>query len=188
MSLPPRGGVNDQWNNWLLPRITGNFTGTTDEIIQWAAAKWGVSDEMIRAQMISESTWFQGLLDGSGRPINGRGYGDFENDQRYCAAGYSAPCPSSFGISQIKHTAHPGTFPYSRDSTAMNLDYLAASLRGCYEGWEEWLNYSGQYRAGDIDGCIGRWYSGEWHSDSADYYTAGVHQRLHEKPWLQFAF
>jgi autotransporter family porin len=154
-----------------------------------------VPDELIRGQMISESTWYQGLLDSHGQPINGRGYGDFEGSQSQCAPGYTAPCPTSFGISQIKHTAHPGTFPHSRDSTSFNLDYLGASLRGCYEGWEEWLGpYGGNrvsgsyYGPGDIDGCIGRWYSGQWHTSAADYYTNGVRQHVSNKPWLQSAF
>ena len=43
---PRRGRRNDK------PRITGNFTGTTDEIIQWAACKWGWSDNVVRAQAV----------------------------------------------------------------------------------------------------------------------------------------
>src|SRR6266700_2703308 len=31
-----------QWNKFILDRITGNFSGTTDEIFQWTAAKWGL--------------------------------------------------------------------------------------------------------------------------------------------------
>jgi hypothetical protein len=41
LTLGKHGGVAPIWNDWLLPRVTGNFTGTTDEIIQWAALKWG---------------------------------------------------------------------------------------------------------------------------------------------------
>ena len=33
-----------RWNKYILRRITGHFTGTTDEIFQWAAAKWGLPD------------------------------------------------------------------------------------------------------------------------------------------------
>src|SRR5262245_44961917 len=33
----PRGNHYDPlWDSWLLPRVDGQFTGTTDEIIQWA--------------------------------------------------------------------------------------------------------------------------------------------------------
>src|SRR5947209_3265889 len=43
----------------LFGRVTGNYTGTTDEIIQWIAAKWGLSDEIIRAEAVQESNWYQ---------------------------------------------------------------------------------------------------------------------------------
>ena len=43
-------------------RVTGGFTGTTDEIIQWAACKWGWSDNVVRAQAIRESEWHQDAL------------------------------------------------------------------------------------------------------------------------------
>ena len=57
------------------PRITGNFTGTTDEIFQWAACKWGISDNMIRAQAVQESHWHQNT----------------ESDKEPRSAGFCAP-------------------------------------------------------------------------------------------------
>lgn len=29
--------------------VDGNYRGTTDEIIQWAAAKWGLNTNLMRA-------------------------------------------------------------------------------------------------------------------------------------------
>src|SRR5947209_2063641 len=40
-------------------QITGNFTGTTDEIIQWVACKWGIDENIVRAEAIAESYWHQ---------------------------------------------------------------------------------------------------------------------------------
>lgn len=40
-------------------RVDGQFTGTTDEIIQWAACKWGFDPEPVRAQVMVESSWRQ---------------------------------------------------------------------------------------------------------------------------------
>ena len=40
-------------------RVTGNFTGTTDQIIQWAACKWGIDEDIVRAQAAKESGWHQ---------------------------------------------------------------------------------------------------------------------------------
>src|SRR6266567_6682592 len=36
-------------------QITGNFTGTTDEILQWVSCKWGIDVNIVRAQAIAES-------------------------------------------------------------------------------------------------------------------------------------
>src|SRR5207248_16357 len=53
-TVPPAGFVTLGYSGMqnhaqLFGRVTGNFTGTTDEIIQWAAAKWGLPDDIIRA-------------------------------------------------------------------------------------------------------------------------------------------
>lgn len=193
LSLTPHGGVEPIWNSWLLPRVTGRFTGTTDEIVQWAAAKWGFPDDLLRAQMVAESTWYQGLLDPDGQPVPQRGFGDYTADQGACAHGYTAPCPLSFGVLQIKHAAfHGGTFPHSRDSTAFTVDYLGAVLRGCYEGWESWLagssSASPRYAAGDLTGCLGRWYAGAWRTAEALDYAQSVEQHRVDRPWLTPGF
>ena len=33
-----------------LCNVTGNYTGTTDEIVRWAACKWGIDEDVVRAQ------------------------------------------------------------------------------------------------------------------------------------------
>src|SRR5689334_22544594 len=48
-----------RWNSWLLARVTGHHVGTTDENIQWAACKWGISDNLLRAFAVRMSTWYQ---------------------------------------------------------------------------------------------------------------------------------
>lgn len=196
LALGAHGGVAPIWNSWLIPRITGNFTGTTDEIIQWAALKWGLPDEVLRGQLVTESYWYQGLLDTSGQPVNGKGFGDYTTDQSKCAPGYVAPCPLSFGVLQVKYAPfHPGVFPWNRDSTAFNVDYVAAVLRGCYEGWESWLRNAGgeggtatNYAAGDLDGCLGRWYAGQWHTSAAERYIVKVKDNTAARAWLNSTF
>src|SRR6476620_4562077 len=39
--------------------VTGGFVGTTDEIIQWGAAKWGLPTDSLRAQYAYHSGWDQ---------------------------------------------------------------------------------------------------------------------------------
>jgi hypothetical protein len=93
--------------------------------------------------------------------------------------GWQAPSPAYAGNQN-------GTFPYTRDSTAAAADYFGASIRGCYEGWEYWLNSSGT--AGDLWGCIGSWYSGDWHSSAADSYVAKVQATKNNTTWLTPSF
>ena len=50
--------------------MTGNFVGSTDEIIQWAAWKWGVDEDVIRAvavrSRIGTRTWSATAVSRSG--------------------------------------------------------------------------------------------------------------------------
>ena len=55
VNMPNDENFNALYQTKYRPRIDGNFTGTTDEIIQWAACKWGVSDDLVRAQAVHES-------------------------------------------------------------------------------------------------------------------------------------
>jgi hypothetical protein len=194
-TTPPPGyptlGYSGMTNHTqLFARVTGNYTGTTDEIIQWTAAKWGLPDEVIRAEAVDESNWYQNLKTSSGQPISGSGYGDFGN----CggsppASGYGVNGPASFGLLQTKwctlkdpNAPGYGGWPYTENSTAYNLDLYAAVIRGCYQGWDTWLGTT--YTKADLWGCIGRWYSGNWHTPDAQNYITRVQTLTTTKPWL----
>jgi hypothetical protein len=182
------GAYDPRWNTYILDRITGDFTGTTDEIFQWAAAKWGIPDNLLRTIAYLESDW------------NQSNYGDFVDDRAQCPAGYQKlPCPVTFGIVGTKSTSWPGIFPWNRDSTAAAVDVLGGWLRGCYEGWVWWLGEHGNrshgaYRAGNIWGCVGAWYSGDWLDGSpAARHTGEGYIHLAQyweerQPWLQPGF
>ena len=232
---------NPLWDTWLLPRVDGRFTGTTDEILQWAACKWGLPDNLIRADAAVESTWFQYLHfpgdagtggGGGGSCYWKRGCGDafqtptassitycnaistegllpgevhnYRKDPVTSSGGYPyvprpGMCPRTFSILGVMSWAGPagesgysypgnqnGTFPFTRDSTAAAADYWGASIRGCYEGWKTWLKNTGThtYRAGDLWGCIGSWFSGQWHSRAANAYIAKVQWAEKHRIWL----
>lgn len=182
--VDPAGGAYDpRWNQYILGRITGHFRGTTDEIFQWAAAKWGLPDNLIRAIAYTESGWHQS------------NYGDFVVDRAECPRGYPPPCPVTFGIVATKSTSWPGIFPWNRDSTAAAVDVLGGWLRGCYEGWVWWLRDHGSrshgaYHVGDIRGCAGAWFSGDWHDGSGaregtgENYIRLVWHWCRVRPWL----
>jgi hypothetical protein len=183
----PAHAYDPRWNKYILRRITGRFTGTTDEIFQWAAVKWGIPDNMLRAIAYMESDWYQ------------RNQGDYVRDRAKCQPGYRhVPCPVTFGIVGTKSTSWPGVFPWNRDSTAAAVDVLGGWLRGCYEGWVWWLRQHGNrsrgvYHSGDIWGCVGAWYSGDWHDgppDGLDGQHYGLRARywVKDRPWLRPRF
>ena len=155
-------------------RVSGNFTGTTDEILQWVACKWGIDEDIVRAQAQSESNWHQSQL-GDSAPntqpgLNGN---------------------SSVGILQVKGgdipPTHPGTWPYAWDSTSWNADYSFAVRCACFEGKFTWLGNG--YKAGDMWGCVGEWYSGQWYdSGNTASYIASVKNHLANKDWLKPGF
>jgi hypothetical protein len=207
--------IDPLWDSWLLPRVDGQFAGTTDEIIQWAACKWGLPDNFLRAEADVESTWYQYLTYPSGRCVDKYGCGDWFSSEPYSArktycdglslaGGYDyqrdfgdAICPKTFSIIGIMSWWNPswgynwaenqdGTFPFTRDSTAMALDFMASQMRGCYEGWQWELGSS--YPAGDLWGCAGAWYSGSWHDSAANTYISHVQNDMSAKPWLAPGF
>jgi hypothetical protein len=95
-------------------RVDGNFTGTTDEILQWGARKWGFDEDLVRATAAEESWWKQPAT------------GDFTYDTSQCPSGavYSGSgCYESYGIFQIKARDATGSYPSSLQSTAFNVDY-----------------------------------------------------------------
>ena len=144
-------------------RVTGHFRGTTDEIIQWAACKWGWSDDLIRAEALVESKWHQSTV-GDGN--------------------------TSYGLLQIRYLYHPrigngckacagSSWPNSQHSTAYAVDQQVAELRGCYDGMSTYLGGT----RGHLWGCIGSWFSGAW-VPSGGNYAANVRRYYEDKPWL----
>jgi hypothetical protein len=142
--------------------VSGDFIATTDEIIQWAAWKWGIDEDIMRAVAVQESWWSQSEVGDGG---------------------------VSFGIFQVKTQlvgsgGWPGTYPLAKEATAFNADYFGRALRSCYDGRETWLG--GSYHSGDLWGCVGWWYSGNW-NDAQDY-VSRVKKWLAERAWEQPGF
>lgn len=137
--------------------VTGHFIGTTDEIIQWAAAKWKIDPDLLRAVAVVESWWHMSTVGDGG---------------------------DSFGLTQIRQPYHCCRV-LAQQYTAFNVDYYGGILRAYYGGKQTFLNQverGEQYRAGDVWGSVGVWASGRWHLNDQEY-VAKVKQRLAEKTW-----
>jgi autotransporter family porin len=165
----------------IAPRIDGAYTGTTDEILQWAACKWGIDEDIVRAQAVTESWWRQTTL------------GDFGTDPTQCSPGHGlgvdgtpGQCPQSYGILQNRYPYEVASWPAIATSTAFNADLAYGIWRGCFEGYETWLNTvdrGAAYAAGDQWGCVGRWFAGRWHTAAADGYISTVQGNLAARTW-----
>jgi hypothetical protein len=144
--------------------VTGNFRGTTDEIIQWAAWKWGIDEDVFRAQAVQETWWDTNVAGDAGE---------------------------SFGLFQIKRTVHFGTYPLSVDSTAFNADYTGALFRWYYDGHATWVmdvEHGKDYEPGDAWGAIGAHYAGRWYAGGAEDYIAKVRGHVADRTWEQSGF
>ena len=143
--------------------VTGHYRGTTDEILQWAARKWGFDPDLFRAVAAVESYWNMSAVGDGGL---------------------------SFGIFQMKRTYHCCP-PLSSKYTAFNADYYGAILRAYYDGQQKWLNdveRGERYEAGDVWGSVGSWYAGRWRTPDALDYIRRVQRTLRDEPWHERGF
>ena len=171
----------------LAARINGDFTGTTQEILRWAACKWGIDQNIVFAQAAAESSWQQDKL------------GDWGTDGTRCPPGHGlgadgrpGECPQSYGILQDRYPYWRAAWPGIAASTAMNADVAYAVWRSCYDGYEIWLRNTAPpaqpYRAGGLWGCVGRWFAGSWYTPAADSYIRRVQELLRQRVWDQPRF
>ncbi len=175
----PTTSANERWVKWaaVRARVTGRFTGTTDQILRWGACRWALDEDLLRAVAVQESGWRQDAVGDRG---------------------------ASFGLMQIKdHYADGspawGGYPDTLAETALNVDFYAAYIRACFDGdfadGGRWL-YHGQTGAEVIArhgrdyalwGCVGSWYSGDWYDAMAQRYIDRVKRHLADRSWRSYA-
>lgn len=145
--------------------VDSRFTGTTDEIIRWAAIKWGLPVNTLRAVGVVESWWHQAVVGDAG---------------------------DSFGLFQVRRPYHCwGECWIARRSTAFNADYYGGIIRAYYDGKMGWLNTverGKRYRPGDLWGSVGAWFAGRWWTAPARGYIHEVQRRLAERTWTRRYF
>jgi autotransporter family porin len=152
-------------------------------ILQWVACKWGIDEDLVRAQAALESWWHQDAK------------GDWGGAPERCPPGHGLGidgepglCPESWGLLQNRYPYEQSAWPGMADSSAFNADTAYAIWRACFEGYEWWLNdveRGEEYVAGDAWGCIGRWFAGRWHTPLAEEYIGRVEETLNARIWEQ---
>jgi hypothetical protein len=172
-------------DNTLTRYVTGRpglTNPSTGDLIQWAAWKWGIPEDWIKAVAVIESSWRQDALgdredgvDASLYPPQAR----IDSDSVY----------ESMGITQIKwrpsNSPHPGTEPLRWKSTAFNLDYYGATIRYYYDGLCDWC--SSGYTAGQAWNSIGAWYQpSPWLNFGQLNYITHVQDHLTNRDWESF--
>jgi hypothetical protein len=168
------------WTKWgaYLAEVQGAYIGTTDEIIQWTACRWGWGANLLRAVAVQETDWRQGFV--------GNGCGEVGE--------------ASYGIIQVKNAYCNGAlawggYPDTQRSTALALDFYGAYMHACYTNafydGGSWL-YHGRTVSQIAAargwpyvrwGCIGSWYSGGWYDPGASAYIKSVKAHLAAKNW-----
>jgi hypothetical protein len=184
------GGNKGQLNSEVittLPDVSGNFVGTTDEILQWASYKWGIPLDVVRAVAQNESNWNMSYLGDLATVSDTAGY-----------PAYSVKSPTqvyqSLGIMQVKWKAdgsrHAGTEPLRHTSTAFNVDYWAANIRFFFDGGARlWFGSNGAYAPADGWLSIGAWYNPTpWKNADQLLYIDHVQQKVARHAWTSTGF
>ena len=167
------------WSRYLS-KVDGHFTGTTDEILEWAACKWGLAQRWVKAQAVNETSWRQFFIGDGGQSI---------------------------GILQVKDSQQVpldnnawGGFPWTRRSTAVDADFQAAVIRATFDGIRGSNFYGGQSvgqiaaahgggsRGWDwvMENAVGSWFSGDWPRSEAAQYISDFLANLRASVWLSY--
>jgi chitodextrinase len=185
-------GTSDLWGrnvvavNPYFRYVTGHYTGTTDEIIQWTAWKWGIPEDWLRAQYVQESLWKQAAL-GDLATVTASQYSQYPSQARVPG---TLSVYQSMGISQVKWTPDgrvgAGTEPMRWQSTAFNADYEAATIRFYFDDpgalRSAWGDPS--YNAGNAWDSLGGWFSSyPWLNPGQLRYITLVQARLAARTW-----
>jgi hypothetical protein len=180
MWMTRRGQINDHYSNGTIDHAL-----TTTEAFSFAACRWGIREDLLRAVAVQESDWCENA-GGTYCSSSGRmGWGD------RCSQTDPSKGIGSYGIMQQKdlncsNQGDWGGFPRSYTSVPFSVDAYGAAFRTCLEGGISW----NPIPAGDSDarkerGCVGQWFSGNYEPDST--YTNGVYGHLANRDWQGYS-
>jgi hypothetical protein len=164
---------------------------STDDLIQWAAHKWGIPEDWLRAEYVKESYWNQFML-GDDTPVPASWYRLYPSQSR---VPHSSGVYQSLGITQVRWapdgSLHPGTEPLRWLSTSFNVDYQAATVRFYYDNPQgsrtAWGD--GSYVPCQAWNSIGAWYQPyPWNNAGQHGYVASVQGILSDREWTKASF
>jgi hypothetical protein len=168
--------------NPLEKYVSGGFAGTTDEILQWGAHKWGIPEDVMRAVAVTESWWRQDAMGDRQDGVNAALYPVQSQIDAHSVY-------ETLGLMQVKwrpdQSLHPGTEPLRWKSTSFNVDYWGASVRYYYDGLCNWCG-SG-YGPGQDWNSVGAWFSPSPWGTSQRYVTQ-VKGHLAARTWERPGF
>jgi hypothetical protein len=187
------GQTNLQFNPYYkyVDGLDGMDDPSTDDLIQWAAHKWGIPEDWLRAEYALESYWNAFML-GDATNVKDAWYKRYPPQSRIAGA---SEVYQSLGITQIRWapdgSLHPGTEPLRWESTAFNIDYQAATVRFYYDNPSdtraEWGDAS--YKPCEAWNSIGAWYDPyPWSNAGQAQYAGTVRNDLATKIWRSTSF
>ena len=177
-----------QENHWYA-YVTGRDglkNPSTDDLIQWAARKWGIPEDWLRALTAFESLWHQSW-NGDLTRVPAGWYKSYPPQARAA----SGKVYESMGIAQIKWlpngSINVGSGRLRWESTAFGLDYLGATIRFYYDGDCRWCGAG--YHAGQTWASIGAWNApNPWGNAKQRWYITKVKEDLAQRTWAQPGF
>lgn len=164
---------------------------STDELIQWAAHKWGIPENWLRAEYVLESNWNSFML-GDQTPVSAADYRRYPVQARVPG---TLQVYQSLGITQVrwdpKGDFGAGSEPLRWLSTAFNIDLQAATVRFFYDdphgARKLWGDSS--YRPCQRWNSIGGWFHPyPWSNPGQAQYVRSVQDNLRNASWRSSDF
>lgn len=164
---------------------------STDDLIQWAAHKWGIPGDWLRAEYVKESYWSQIQL-GDETRVSARWYDMYPFQARVT---HTLDVYASLGITQVQWTPDGavgvGAEPLRWKSTAFNIDYQAATVRFYYDdprgARSTWGD--GSYVPCQQWNSIGGWFRPfPWGNGDQQTYIHAVRDILAQRVWTSSDF
>jgi len=201
----PQPFKGDTQGNAYYATADGNFSGSTDMLIRNAACKWGIDEDVVRAQVMNESGWLAKAA-GDQRTSTGEciqpNYPQLTiwNTIVQQPGGFTVSCPNccyqSWQASQNKLFFEPTAWPMAVNSTAFALDLTYAKTRVCMDGLDSVYfssaiqqpnTYATDIATGSVArilwGCVGMHFSGGWYTSGSQTYINQVQAHLAARDW-----